>query len=141
MSKVQRDHEQFEFDLREKQSEVDSAIKGTKKGLRFSSHSYNNFSDLIIILLFKNEKDAEIEKYYFLITWYLGRLNITMIYKDVAPSTAIDTMRAFTKGRHIRELVDQVGPIVEILFLIVHRGLDHGIPMLMILTDPVGSHH
>uniref|UniRef100_A0A0K0CVV7 GAR domain-containing protein n=1 Tax=Angiostrongylus cantonensis TaxID=6313 RepID=A0A0K0CVV7_ANGCA len=29
-----------------------------------------------------------------------GRLNIEMFYKDVAPSNAIDTMRAFTKGRH-----------------------------------------
>ncbi|WKX89695.1 hypothetical protein Q1695_008943 [Nippostrongylus brasiliensis] len=29
-----------------------------------------------------------------------GRLNIDMFYKDVTPSTAIDTMRAFTKGRY-----------------------------------------
>ncbi|KAJ1362931.1 hypothetical protein KIN20_022656 [Parelaphostrongylus tenuis] len=29
-----------------------------------------------------------------------GRLNIEMFYKDVAPSNAIDTMRAFTKVRH-----------------------------------------
>ncbi|XGW21562.1 hypothetical protein V3C99_004485 [Haemonchus contortus] len=44
-----------------------------------------------------------------------GRLNIDMFYKDVTPSTAIDTMRAFTKGRHRSSSHHTVhGPIMKI---------------------------
>ncbi|KAK6045419.1 hypothetical protein COOONC_17076 [Cooperia oncophora] len=46
-----------------------------------------------------------------------GRLNIDMFYKDVTPSTAIDTMRAFTKGRHSRSSPHQaatLGPIMKV---------------------------
>ncbi|KAK5967310.1 Growth-Arrest-Specific Protein 2 domain protein, partial [Trichostrongylus colubriformis] len=44
-----------------------------------------------------------------------GRLNIDMFYKDVTPSTAIDTMRAFTKGRHRTSPYQAtLGPIMKV---------------------------
>ncbi|VDM61299.1 unnamed protein product [Angiostrongylus costaricensis] len=55
-----------------------------------------------------------------------GRLNIEMFYKDVAPSNAIDTMRAFTKGRHRSTASKNVtsGPVMK-----VREKTERSIPM------------
>ncbi|KJH53004.1 EF hand [Dictyocaulus viviparus] len=52
-----------------------------------------------------------------------GRLNIDMFYKDVAPSNAIDTMRAFTRGRP-RSVPCSSGPVVK-----VREKTERSIPM------------
>ncbi|VDO19858.1 unnamed protein product [Heligmosomoides polygyrus] len=65
-----------------------------------------------------------------------GRLNIDMFYKDVTPSTAIDTMRAFTKGRHSRGFGSPnvtPGPIMKI-----REKTERSVPMFPQRRDP---HH
>ncbi|KAK6730474.1 hypothetical protein RB195_007126 [Necator americanus] len=64
-----------------------------------------------------------------------GRLNIDMFYKDVAPSTAIDTMRAFTKGRR-RTAGNNItsGPVMK-----VREKTERSIPMFPHSRDTIDS--
>ncbi|EYC36088.1 hypothetical protein Y032_0935g3110, partial [Ancylostoma ceylanicum] len=61
-----------------------------------------------------------------------GRLNIDMFYKDVSPSTAIDTMRAFTKGRRRTPSSNATsGPVMK-----VREKTERSIPMFPPRREP-----